>query len=561
MLMALFILVVNNQIGFTTSEVNESRSSMFCTGIAKMIECPIIHVNGDDIIKLAFVMKLAVEYRFKFNKDIVIDIVGFRKYGHNESDDPTLTQPIMYKKIREHIGIRSIYMNELINSKVIDEHSANKLYDDYKDLFNQGVHPNSTMMIPLTWYSDDMLNKNNEIIDLNNIVTSINEVNIKHIGNILTTLPRENFKVHPTISKLLTTRKSMVNNEIPFDFGMAEMLAYGSLLNQGISIRFSGEDSKRGTFTHRNATWHNTDDTNIEQSEFNPLTKLENNSKISLFNSVLNEECVLGFEYGYSITKLSSLVIWEAQFGDFANGAQVIIDQFISSGESKWGILSNLVMFLPHGFDGQGPEHSSARIERFLQLSANNNLILVYPSTAAQMFHILRYQALANVYKPLVLFVSKKLLRYKAATSNITEITQGSFKVLIADDMVNLDLISTVVVCSGQIYYNLLEKRQQLNLNSFAFIRIEMLYPFPTNQLTNELKKYKNANKFIWCQEEHVNQGAWMLIKDKLNQCSKINTKFIDVCRPESSSPACGMTSMHENELCDILNNVFDIKK
>lgn len=549
-------IVVNNQVGFTTSDVRDNRSSRFCTDIAKMVESPIIHVNGDDLDSIAFIVDLAIDYRLKYKKDIMIDIVCFRRHGHNEADDPSLTQPYMYRQVKKHKGTRKVYAEKLVNEGVITQEAVDALAEDYRLGLNQGIHIHADTMQALKWYEQFDVKPVLAAKSTDKISTIISTEAIAQITEAVTTLPDAEFKLHPTVARLIETRKAMGRGEQAIDFGMAETLAYGSLLQQGVSIRMSGEDTGRGTFTHRQAVWHDASRDDLSDNGYVALAKLEQNSKFRLFDSVLNEECVLGFEYGYSTTSLRDLVIWEAQFGDFANGAQVMIDQFIVSGEVKWGTLSNITLMLPHGYDGQGPEHSSARVERFLQLCAENNIQVVMPSTAAQMFHILRQKALTNWIKPLVIFMSKRLLRYKDAMSLLSSFTNGGFQSVIEDKLA--DKAEKVIVCAGQVYYDLYNERTTRQLeHEVAIIRLEQLYPFPHEELSVQLKKYTKARKFIWVQEEPFNQGAWLQIRDGLDATLDGRARFSSVSRPASAAPACGLSSIHNAEIKQILTDAF----
>ena len=551
-------ITVNNQVGFTTSDIRDNRSSRFCTDIAKMIEAPVLHVNADDVDNVAFVMDMAIAYRTKFAKDIMIDLVGFRRHGHNESDDPTMTQPFMYRKIKEHPGVRTLYANRLIAAGIITDTDAANLLEEYRVSFGKGEHPHKAKMMALPWYDFDtapILNaKWNDKVD-----TNISADLIKLISNETAILPSADFKLHPIVAKLFETRKSMASGTQGIDYGMAEILVYGSLLHEGTNVRFSGEDSGRGTFSHRHAIVHNFDRDNVDDKGYTPLSRLENNSKVSIYDSVLNEECVLGFEYGYSTAKLNDLVIWEAQYGDFANGGQVIIDQFITSGEVKWGTLNRLVMMLPHGYDGDGPEHTSARLERYLQLCAENNIQVAIPTTAAQLFHLLRRQIKRQYYiKPLVVLLSKRLLRHKDAISQISDFTNGGFKALITDSMADVNNVNQVIVCSGQVYYDAVKERADKSLEKqVAILRVEQLYPFPLDVLKQELSKYVNASKFVWLQEEPYNQGAWTQLRESLNHCLGMGKSFITVTRPASASPATGTKSASKDELVQLMKDAF----
>lgn len=564
-------IVVNNQVGFTTSDMRDNRSSRYCTDIVKMIEAPIIHVNGDDPESIAFVIDLAIQYRLRYKKDIMIDLVCFRRHGHNEADDPSITQPYMYSLVKKHPGPRKIYADKLIAEGVVDEVDVEAMFEEYRLGLTKGVHVKADTMQALKLYEKIDIQPILKATPMDKVATAIDNKTVEKVTLAVTTLPTPEFKPHPTVARLIETRKAMGSGTQAVDFGMAEMLAYGSLLAQGVSIRMSGEDTCRGTFTHRHAVWHDFNRDDLSDSGYTPLTILENKSKLNLFDSVLNEECVLGFEYGYGITNLRDLVIWEAQFGDFANGAQVIIDQFIASGEVKWGVLSNLVMLLPHGYDGQGPEHSSARVERFLQLCAENNMQVVMPSTAAQIFHILRHKALTNWVKPLIIFMSKRLLRYKDAASQINEFTSGEFRRIMPDEAAVADKVKKVIVCAGQVYYDFYNERSKRKLeNEVAIVRLEQLYPFPDELLKKELAKYKNASQFIWGQEEPYNQGAWVQIREALDLCVKssktsnsgvnavANKGFSAVTRPSAAAPACGLSSMHAQQLSHLLTAAFE---
>jgi 2-oxoglutarate dehydrogenase E1 component len=549
-------IVVDNQLGFTTSDVRDIRSSRYCTDLAKMIEAPVIHVNADDVERVAFVIDLATEYHKVFKKDIMIDLVCFRRHGHNEADDPTLTQPFMYRKVKANPGTRKIYADKLIAQGVINQDGVDKLFEDFRLGLVAGNHIKAAQMEVIPLY--DNFDTKPVIIakPFDKVVTKITAAQVAQITEVVTTVPDAGFKVHPTIQRVvIEPRKQMGAGSLDVDFGMAETLAYGSLLNQGINVRICGEDSRRGTFSHRHAVWHNIERLDIEDDGYIPLAKLENNSSFEIYDSILNEECALAFEHGYAISALKQFVMWEAQFGDFANGAQVVIDQFISSCEAKWGILSNVTMMLPHGYDGDGPEHSSARLERFLQLCAENNLQVVMPSTSAQMFHLIRRKALTNYVKPLVIFMSKRLLRRKDAASKLDEFTAGEFQFVIGDNAVAAKSATKIILCSGQIYYDLLEERKVRNLTgSVAIIRLEQLYPFPAEILKHALAKFV-TKKIVWVQEEPHNQGAWMQIRDYLEAVAQ--TKVEEVSRDSAAAPACGTRPIHLEQLQRILNQAF----
>lgn len=552
-------IVVNNQVGFTTSQVNDNRSSRYCTDIAKMVENPIVHVNADDLRSVAFVADLAIAYRQKFASDFMIDLVCFRRHGHNEADDPTLTQPLMYKKVKLHPGTRALYAKQLIAEGVIADGDDAKLVEDYRNGLVKGEHINKDKMIPLPRYDFDT-NKYLKSKWTDAVATKISKDKLQELAKKVTAKPEETgFVLHPTVKKLIDSRIAMAEGNQPIDFGMAETLAYAGILDDGISVRITGEDAGRGTFSHRHAVWHNMERQELEAGIYVPLKNTQNNSWFAIYDSILNEEGVLGFEYGYSLENVKNLTIWEGQFGDFANGAQVMIDQFIVSGEAKWGNLSRLALILPHGYDGQGPEHSSARIERFLQLAGEENLVAVIPSTAAQMFHLLRRQAKSDYVKPLVIFLSKRLLRFKDAMSSIDDVTNGVFLPVIADNDAS-SKAKRVVVCSGQVYYDVLKARNDANKqNDIAIIRVEQLYPFPSEQLKTELDKYKSAKEFIWTQEEPYNQGAWLQIREELDNCvDSRGLRFTSSARPRAAAPACGTSTMHVQQLKDLLVGAID---
>lgn len=555
--LGLIHITVNNQVGFTTSRVDDNRSSRYSTDISKMVECPVIHVNADDLRSVIFAVELSVAYRQKFAKDIMIDLVCFRRHGHNEADDPTITQPFMYSKVKAHPGTRKLYADELAASGVIEAEYAANIAEEYRLALGRGVHINQDKIVPLPRYEYEISEYLKSKWD-DSVHTAISKDNVTKISEQITKLPEGKFVVHPTIARLIQTRQAMANGEQPVDFGMAETLAYGSLLDEGVSVRITGEDAGRGTFSHRQAVWHDTSRDELNAGIYTPLRNMQNNSWFSVYDSILNEEGVLGFEYGYSLEALNNLVIWEAQFGDFANGAQVMIDQFIISAEAKWGSLSKLVMLLPHGYDGQGPEHSSARVERFLQLSAENNIQVVMPTTAAQMFHLLRRQAKSKYAKPLVIFMSKNKLRFKDAMSPLDEITNGVFNPVF-DDVVSKEKATRVILCSGQVYYDLVKARAEKGLvDSVAIIRVEQLYPFPTELVKAILSEYKNAVDFVWAQEEPYNQGAWLQIRDNLEECLP-NVKVKVSARPRAAAPACGTSTMHASQLSSLLNDAFTL--
>ena len=556
-------IVINNQVGFTTSDTRDMRSTLYCTDVAKMVEAPILHVNGDDPEAVCYVMQAALDYRMTFHKDVVIDLVCYRKLGHNEGDDPFLTQPMMYKKIAKHAGVRAMYAERLVAEGVLSADEADGFIRAYRDALDKGEHVEQTV---LTNY------RREHALDWTPFLgthwahptdTSLPQADIQRLTEKFTTLPAD-FKLHPTVQKVLNARIAMAAGEQPVDWGMAETLAYASLVTNGFGVRLSGEDSGRGTFSHRHAVLHDQNRERWDQGSYVPLRNMsDNQADFLVIDSILNEEAVMAYEYGYSCTAPDQLVIWEAQFGDFANGAQVAIDQFITSGETKWGRLSGLTTILPHGYDGQGPEHSSARLERWLQLCAEHNIQVVMPSEAAQMFHVLRRQVLRPYRKPLVIFLSKRLLRYKDAMSPIETLTQGSFRPVIGDAGIqDPKKVKRVLLCAGQVYYDLLNARKERELEQdIAIVRIEQLYPFPTEQVAAELAKFPALKEVMWVQEEPRNQGAWYQIRHRLEGLLGAKQTLAFAGRPSSASPAVGYMSKHVAQLKDFLDEAMTLNK
>ncbi|MCB1604317.1 MAG: 2-oxoglutarate dehydrogenase E1 component [Xanthomonadales bacterium] len=538
-------IVINNQIGFTTTHALDQTMPGYCTEVAKMVQAPIFHVNGDDPEAVAFITTLAADFRKEFRKDVVIDLVCYRRHGHNEADEPSATQPHMYKLIKSHPTPRQIYADKLIAEEVVYHEHVDMLIEGYRDALDEG---REVVELSKESHKDELQVDWSPHIDgdiKEKVDTSISQETFDSLSKTITTLP-ENFKPHNRISKIYQDRVKMMNGELKMDWGFAETMAYASLLKDGYQIRIDGQDSQRGTFFHRHAVIHNV----TQDENYTPLKQLENGkARISVINSVLSEEAVLAFEYGYATSEPNALIIWEAQFGDFANGAQVVIDQFISSGEAKWGRMSGLVMFLPHGFEGQGPEHSSARLERYLQLCAVNNMQVCMPSTPAQMFHMLRRQMLRKVRKPLIVMTPKSLLRYKGSTSTIEQLTNGEFQNVIPDRRVQDEKIERVILCSGKVYFDIINELESNPNEKVAVIRVEQLYPFPRKLLIENLDKYANCKVFIWCQEEPINQGAWYQIRHHLKYCIKNHqhgNKFLHFAgRHQSPSPAVGSSYAH----------------
>ncbi len=548
-------VIVNNQIGFTTSDARDSRSTLYSTDVAKMIECPILHVNGDDPEMVVFAAKLACEYRYTFKKDIIIDMFCFRRRGHNEADEPSATQPLMYKKIKTHKSVRDQYQDKLITEGVISKDETLNFQKNYRNALEKGelVTENLGSTNEEKWFDwTPYLNRRwNEKTD-----TTFNQKKFNELGDIISSTPID-FDLQKQVSKILDDRKKMNSGEIPINWGFAENMAYATLLSEGYPIRFSGQDVRRGTFAHRHSVVHDQKD----GTEYMPLVKIaeKNNTIIDIYDSLLSEEAVLGFEYGYSTAWPSGLVIWEAQFGDFANGAQVVIDQFIVSAEHKWQRLSGLVMLLPHGYEGQGPEHSSARLERYLQLCAHDNIQVCTPTTPAQIYHLLRLQTIRKMRRPLIVISPKSLLRNPMATSSLEELINGSFMPVIDDIIENREKIKKVILCSGKVFYDLIQKKKDLNSEEVAIVRIEQLYSFPYDELELILRKYNNSIKFIWCQEEPANQGAWFShrhrIQRVLDRFSKNQIKLIS--RPSASAPAVGLNKLHRKQQENLINEAF----
>lgn len=555
-------IVINNQIGFTTSDTRDTRSTLYCTDIAKMVDAPVFHVNGDDPEAVCFVTQAALDYRMKFHKDVVIDIVCFRKHGHNEGDDPLLTQPMMYKKIAQHPGVRHKYAARLIAEGVVSELEAEGMITAYRAALDKGEHVEQTTLTGYTRQFGQGFSIYLGTHWAHPTDTTLSKADILRLTQKFTQVP-EGFQIHSTVERVLKARMEMARDKQPIDWGMAETLAYASLLEKGHSVRLSGEDSGRGTFTHRHAVLHDQKRERWDQGVYVPLSNLsETQARFEAIDSILNEEVVLAFEYGYSASAPEELVIWEAQFGDFANGAQVVIDQFIASGETKWGRLSGLTMILPHGYDGQGPEHSSARVERYLQLCAEHNIQVVMLSEASQMFHVLRRQILRPQRKPLAIMMSKRLLRLKDSMSPLRDFTHGSFRPIIGDSA-KLDArkVKRIVVCSGQVYYDLANARRERNIEDIAIIRVEQLYPFPMEELNAELSKYTHAREVVWTQEEPRNQGAWYQIRHRLEQCMTPKQTLFFAGRPSSASPAVGYMSKHLAQLKAFIDEAMTLNK
>ncbi len=552
-------LVINNQIGFTTSDPRDTRSTLYCTDVVKMIEAPVLHVNGDDPEAVVLCTQLALEYRQEFNKDVVVDIICFRKLGHNEQDTPALTQPLMYKKIGQHPGTRKLYGDKLVAQGVLPEGGPDDFVKAFRAAMDAGKH---TVDPVLTNYKSKYAvdwapflgKKWTDAAD-----TALPLTEIKRLAERITTVP-EKFKVHPLVEKVLADRAAMGRGEINVDWGMGEHLAFASLAASGYAVRLSGEDCGRGTFTHRHAVLHDQNREKWDEGTYIPLQNVaDGQAPFVVIDSLLSEEAVLGFEYGYASAEPNTLVIWEAQFGDFANGAQVVIDQFIASGEVKWGRANGLTLMLPHGYEGQGPEHSSARLERFMQLAADNNMQVVQPTSASQIFHVLRRQMVRMFRKPLVLMTPKSLLRNKDATSPLTDFTRGEFKTVIGevDAAINADKVKRVIACSGKVYYDLVKARAEKKQSDVAILRVEQLYPFPHKAFAAEMKKYPNATDVVWCQDEPQNQGAWFFVQHQIHENMLEGQKLGYAGRPASASPAVGYAHLHQEQQKALLDQAF----
>jgi len=544
-------IVINNQIGFTTSNPKDSRSTPYCTEVAKMVGAPIFHVNGDDPEAVVFATQVAMEFRNKFHKDVVIDLVCYRRHGHNESDEPSVTQPAMYKNIKALATTRRLYAQKLIDQSVITADDEKQMNGDYRASMIAGERVVPEFVDPqqgdhtIDWSPYINIHWSHEVD------TGFNQDRLDFLAQRLLDVPQD-YKLHSRTKSIMAARKKMKDGELELDWGMAENLAYATLLDENFSIRISGQDSGRGTFFHRHAVLHNTENKDV----YIPLRNIkEKQPNFLVINSLLSEEAVLAFEYGFSCSNPKTMVIWEAQFGDFANGAQVVIDQFISSGEAKWGRLSGLTMFLPHGYEGQGPEHSSARLERYLQLCAQYNVQICYPSTPAQMFHMIRRQMLRPYRKPLIVMTPKSLLRHKLSTSTLEELHSGKFQNVIPEiDKLTNKNVKRVVFCTGKVYFDLLEQRREEKIKDIAICRIEQLYPFPRDEVTAQMNRYPNANEIVWCQEEPKNQGAWHQIIHHFKACiSKDHTLFY-AGRDASASPAAGYLAVHREQQKTLVN-------
>lgn len=552
-------LVINNQIGFTTSDPRDVRSTTYCTDVSKMIEAPVFHVNGDDPEAVVYATQLALDYRMQFGRDSVVDIVCFRKLGHNEQDTPALTQPLMYKRISVHPGTRKLYADKLTAQGVLKDGDGDQLVKDYRQYMEDGRR---TIEPVLTNY------KNKFAVDWTPYLgakwtdqadTAVPLAELKRLGERITQVP-EGFTPHSLVIKLLNDRRAMARGELNLDWGMGEHLAFASLVASGYTVRITGQDSGRGTFTHRHAVLHDQNRERWNDGTYIPLQNAaDGQAPFTVIDSVLSEEAVLGFEYGYACTEPNTLTIWEAQFGDFVNGAQVVIDQFIVSGEAKWGRQCGLTLMLPHGYEGQGPEHSSARIERFLQLCADNNIQVVQPTSAAQIFHLLRRQMIRQFRKPLVILTPKSLLRNKDAGSPLKDLSSGRFSSIIGevDDKIKAASVKRVLACSGKVYYDLVNGRRERGADNVAIMRVEQLYPFAHKTYESELRKYPNATEVVWVQDEPQNQGPWFYVQHHLYENMSAGQKLGYSGRPASASPAVGYLAKHQEQQKALVEQAF----
>jgi len=549
-------IVVNNQIGFTSSRPSDIRSTDYCSDVAKMIEAPIFHVNGDDPEAVLFVTRLALEYRQKFRKDVVIDLVCYRRHGHNEADEPSATQPVMYGRIKGHKTTRELYAARLEEMGVTVATTAVELQENYRDRLDRGEPvPKSSLGLIGNEYTVDwspyLQTEWDEQAD-----TTVSPATVDSLAASITHVPPD-VQPHGRVQRIMDDRRKMATGEMDMDWGFAETMAYASLVLEGHYVRLVGQDSGRGTFFHRHAVLHN----QLNNREYTPLEHIvDKPNAFRVIDSFLSEEAVLGFEYGYASTAPDTLVVWEGQFGDFANGAQVVIDQFISSGESKWGRLCGLTMFLPHGYEGQGPEHSSARLERFLQLCAEHNMQVCIPSTPAQMFHMLRRQHVRNFRKPLIVLTPKSLLRHKMSVSALTELSSGRFELIIPEiEAIEVEKTRRLVICSGKVYFDLLEAREVNGIGDVAIIRLEQQYPFPIAQYAELIRQYSHANEIVWCQEEPLNQGAWYQIKHRLQEALGDKQQLYYAGRPGAAAPASGIFKVHLQQQQALVEAALDI--
>jgi len=538
-------LVVNNQIGFTVNPF-DARSTTYCTDIAKMVQAPILHVNGDDPEACCLAVEIAVEYRRHFREDIVIDLICYRRHGHNETDSPAVTQPVMYRKIDEHPTLLQVYRKKLVDEGVITDKDADEVVEWYRDCMDE-IRRNPERPPPSPVNSLQGRWEGYRRRAEAEPKTAITKTKLAELARKAHGVPAD-FSLHPLVQKIFDNRIQMMDGQQPIDWGCAETMAYATLVSEGGWVRLSGQDSGRGTFFHRHVIVYD----QKTGKKYVPLKKVSEGgiANFLVVDSMLSEEAVLGFEYGYSVAEPRALVIWEAQYGDFANGAQVVIDQFIAAGETKWQRMSGITLWLPHGYEGQGAEHSSARLERYLQLCAENNMQVVYPTTPAQLFHLLRRQYQIGIRKPLIMMTPKSMLRQKLSFSSLDEFSKGKFLSVIGETESSIDAskVRRIVLCTGKVYYDILAARAEQKIDDIALIRIERLYPFPSGRLKKHTAIYPNANEVVWVQEEPKNQGAWYQIKHHLKRCLLPNQEILFVSRPASAAPAVGSAKRHAEE-------------
>ena len=549
-------IIINNQIGFTCSDLRDARSTLYCSDVSKMLEVPIFHVNGDDPEAVCLVTEIALDYRMQFGRDVVVDLVCYRRLGHNEQDEPMVTQPLMYKNIHQHPTTRKIYADRLTAEKVVGENGGDEFISIYRTALDGGHHTNQTVLsnykppFEVNWkpYIGTKWNENDD--------TRLPLELLKELGRKIADVP-PNFKLHPRVEKIMADRKLMAEGKLQLDWGMAENLAYATLLNEGYSIRISGQDVGRGTFFHRHAVLHDQNREKWDQGTHVPLQHISSKQgDFVIIDSVLSEEAVLGFEFGYATSGPNELVLWEAQYGDFANGAQVVIDQFIASGEVKWGRMCGLTLMLPHGYEGAGPEHSSARIERFLQQCADYNMQVCIPATPVQMYYLLRRQMIRPYRKPLIIFSPKSILRHKESVSPLEEFANDKFRVVNEewDDDIDASKVKRVVFCSGKVFYDLRAGRRERGIKDIPLMRIAQLYPFPHDEFKAQIEKYKHATEIVWCQEEPRNQGAWHRIQHYLVRHLLPHQKLTYAGRDSSATPAAGYKALHEQQQKELVN-------
>ncbi|MEM6709369.1 MAG: 2-oxoglutarate dehydrogenase E1 component, partial [Pseudomonadota bacterium] len=549
-------IIINNQIGFTTHRQIDARSTEYCTEVAKMVQAPIFHVNADDPEAVMFVAQLAVDYRMQFRKDVVIDLIGYRRRGHNEAEEPMKTQPLMYQTIRRHATTRSLYVDRLVAEGAIAQAEADRMAEDYRARLDDGQsvaqsivqEPNSSLFVDWRPY----LGHNWETP----ADTRVDRQKILELNERLRQFP-DNFVLHRQVQKIVEDRNRMAAGAMPINWGFAEVMAYASLLDEGYPVRLTGQDVGVGTFSHRHACLFN----QKTGRRYIPLNQLREDVTFDIYDSLLSEEAVLAFEYGYATTTPKALIVWEAQFGDFANGAQVVIDQFISSGEVKWQRACGLTLLLPHGYEGAGPEHSSARLERFLQLCAQDNMQVCVPTTPAQVFHMLRRQAIRPTRLPLVAMTPKSLLRHKLAVSTLEELSDGGFQNVLGEiDEIDPAEVSRLVLCSGKVYYELLERRREAGASHIAILRLEQLYPFPETDLATAIAPYTGLKEVVWCQEEPMNQGAWYSSQHHMRRVMLEHSESLYLTyagRAPFAAPAGGYARTHNERQAQLVEDAL----